>query len=60
MVQGNEGYQEFLSVTVHQSHSNQAPMSQPQMNQTQAIQSQPIATSPTPEKGLLHCPFLTM
>ena len=56
MVQGNEAYQEFLSVTVHQSHSNQAPMSQPQMNQTQAIQSQPVATTPTPEKGLLHCP----
>ena len=41
---------------MHQSYSNQAPLTQPQMNQPQAIQSKPVATSPTPETGLLHCP----
>ena len=41
---------------MHQSYSNQAPLTQPQMNQTQAIQSKPVATYPTPEKGLLPSP----
>ena len=41
---------------IHQSHSNLSPLTQPQINQTKAIQSKPVATSPTPEKGLLHCP----
>ena len=41
----------FLSVTVHQSHSNQAPMNQPQVYQTQTNQPKPVIWSSNSWKG---------